>query len=329
MAEVRLIDSTSLKSVPWKNGLGESTVIAQNESFWKFSRTAMKDSCSMVVEPGCDVALVVLQGSTNIQHRDEASSLSLCPLTPYVYQGEWPTSLQVSGPQSHLILSINRSKAYLTMALESLTEDLSSEIHTSHKILLSHTTLLYIISGNLELTIDSTHSYQMHPHQMLWIQRQDQMSPTELMIRSLNHSEEAKVLLIQIDYKPASNDVPNPYKLTRTTTGSAFVYVERPGTERSHVDLSASTLDLTGSMTSLGSCHLESIRHYKPPSFTSRAQNESAVPPAVCRDSLNIEEFPKGIISTVWINMVKQGLSEWVRIPVIVARGIEDGPVVN
>ncbi|KAJ3226896.1 hypothetical protein HDU81_007013 [Chytriomyces hyalinus] len=73
----------------------------------------------------------------------------------------------------------------------------------------------------------------------------------------------------------------------------------------------------------------ESARHYRPPTFSARYQNESDVPPAVVRDSLVIEEFPMGKISTVWINMVKQGLCEWVRVPVIVARGAQEGPVLG
>ncbi|TPX35144.1 hypothetical protein SmJEL517_g02366 [Synchytrium microbalum] len=73
----------------------------------------------------------------------------------------------------------------------------------------------------------------------------------------------------------------------------------------------------------------DSARHYRPPSMSARYVNESDVPPPVIRDTLDIEEFPVGKISTVWINMMKQGLSEWLRVPVIVARGTEDGPVVG
>lgn len=65
----------------------------------------------------------------------------------------------------------------------------------------------------------------------------------------------------------------------------------------------------------------ESARPYKPPTFSERYKNESEVPPPVIKDDLIIEDFPEGQMSTVWINMVKQGLSEWIRIPVIVARG--------
>lgn len=74
--------------------------------------------------------------------------------------------------------------------------------------------------------------------------------------------------------------------------------------------------------------YFESAQHYRPPVFSNRYRNESEVPPPIIRDSLVIEDFPIGVISTAWINMVKQGLSEWIRVPVIVARGTEPGPVV-
>lgn len=73
----------------------------------------------------------------------------------------------------------------------------------------------------------------------------------------------------------------------------------------------------------------ESAQHYRPPVFSDRYRNESEVPPPVVRDRLVVEEFPAGTISTAWINMVKQGLSEWIRVPIIVARGVEPGPVVS
>ena len=73
----------------------------------------------------------------------------------------------------------------------------------------------------------------------------------------------------------------------------------------------------------------ESAQLYRPPVFSDRYINESDVPPPVIRDRLIVEEFPVGTISTAWINMVKQGLSEWIRVPVIVARGVEPGPVVS
>ncbi|CAO3638058.1 unnamed protein product [Cunninghamella blakesleeana] len=53
------------------------------------------------------------------------------------------------------------------------------------------------------------------------------------------------------------------------------------------------------------------------------------MPQPIVRDRLVIEEFKEHSRNTVWIKMVTQGLNEWVRIPVIVLRGSEDGPVVG
>lgn len=73
---------------------------------------------------------------------------------------------------------------------------------------------------------------------------------------------------------------------------------------------------------------MESSQIYEPPTFDFLNQ-DTDVPPPVVRDRLVVEDFPKHSISTAWIKMVKQGLSEWLRMPVIVCRGTEDGPVVG
>lgn len=61
------------------------------------------------------------------------------------------------------------------------------------------------------------------------------------------------------------------------------------------------------------------------PNFDFLINQDTDVPPPVVRDRLIVEDFPKHSISTAWIKMVKQGLSEWLRLPVIVCRGTEDG----
>lgn len=69
---------------------------------------------------------------------------------------------------------------------------------------------------------------------------------------------------------------------------------------------------------------MEASQIYEPPTFACLNQ-DTDVPPPVVRDRLVVEDFPKHSISTAWIKMVKQGLSEWLRLPVIVCRGTEDG----
>lgn len=67
---------------------------------------------------------------------------------------------------------------------------------------------------------------------------------------------------------------------------------------------------------------------YHPPSFALTHQ-DTDMPPPVTRDRLEVDEFPLRTISTAWIKMMTQGLSEWIKLPIIVCRGTEDGPVVG
>lgn len=68
----------------------------------------------------------------------------------------------------------------------------------------------------------------------------------------------------------------------------------------------------------------DSTQLYEPPPFALIPQ-DTDVPPPVVRDRLVIEDYPVHTISTAWIKMVKQGLSEWIRLPAIICRGSEDG----
>ncbi|KAL6064876.1 Succinylglutamate desuccinylase/aspartoacylase [Balamuthia mandrillaris] len=70
-------------------------------------------------------------------------------------------------------------------------------------------------------------------------------------------------------------------------------------------------------------------QRYVPPSLRSRFRAESEAPPAETKDSLDIRDFPKGEVRSAWINMFRSGLSDWVRVPVLVARGREEGPVLG
>lgn len=63
---------------------------------------------------------------------------------------------------------------------------------------------------------------------------------------------------------------------------------------------------------------------YHPPSFALTHQ-DTDMPPPVTRDRLEVDEFPLRTISTAWIKMMTQGLSEWIKLPIIVCRGTEDG----
>jgi hypothetical protein len=63
---------------------------------------------------------------------------------------------------------------------------------------------------------------------------------------------------------------------------------------------------------------------YEPPPF-ALMHTDTDTPPPVIRDKLEVEEFPLKTISTAWIKMMTQGLSEWLKLPIIICRGTEDG----
>ncbi len=44
---------------------------------------------------------------------------------------------------------------------------------------------------------------------------------------------------------------------------------------------------------------------------------------------LRIDEFPKGEITETWLHIINNGIGEAVRIPMIIARGMEEGPVLG
>ncbi|KAJ3411296.1 hypothetical protein HDV05_002400 [Chytridiales sp. JEL 0842] len=201
------------------------------------------------------------------------------------------------------------------------------------------------------------------------VERHDDAAPTEFNMTPLlmkNQKEEegadltgnqdATVILFQINLKPKINrhdslsDYPLPPSLRTNArpvhrrpsggavparSGSLILYDDQPMWNLPRELESQLSLDNLGSYFALGHPsnlplqQWDSARHYKPPVFSARYRNESEVPPPIVKDSLVIEDFPVGTISTAYINMVKQGLSEWVRIPVIVARGVKEGPTVG
>lgn len=63
---------------------------------------------------------------------------------------------------------------------------------------------------------------------------------------------------------------------------------------------------------------------YEPPAF-ALIHKDTDMPPPVTRDKLEVDEFPLNTISTAWIKMMTQGLSEWLKLPIVVCRGTEDG----
>jgi hypothetical protein len=78
------------------------------------------------------------------------------------------------------------------------------------------------------------------------------------------------------------------------------------------------------SVTTLLRGSLDPAQMYVPPT-AALMNKDTDVPPPVVRDRLVIEDYAEHTVSTAWIKMMEQGLSEWIRLPVIICRGAEDG----
>ncbi|KAJ3041589.1 hypothetical protein HDV00_009066 [Rhizophlyctis rosea] len=217
------------------------------------------------------------------------------------------------------------------------------------KMLLGHVTIVYVIKGGIQVEVNEVGgSHLVLEGQTLICEREDDTAPVDFAITcvhkdgtpiqldsSKNHSEheDSTILIIQVnlltpDRRPSLTDLP---LRPRGRAGSIIVYDDQPGSMSSLFTLDTasqpSAENLAGSPLKMQ--QWESARHYRPPQFSARFLSESEVPPPIVKDNLVIEEFQRGVISTAWINMVKTGLSDWIRVPVIVARGLEDGPVLG
>ncbi|KAJ3203514.1 hypothetical protein HDU67_010146 [Dinochytrium kinnereticum] len=243
-----------------------------------------------------------------------------------------------------------------------------SRVSPTRKILLAPFTIVYVVSGTIQVAVDSgSEVVTVAAGQTLVCERHDESAPTDFAMTPVLSSKrglidvdlsvpdgqleanvDATIVVIQIHMKPRiernsslflDNGMTTPTSTTSThfphlrgprgRAGSIIVYDDQPMWNLPReMD---SQISLEGSIAGAhqGFKYWESAKHYRPPVFSARYQNESEVPPPVVRDSLVIEEFPAGKISTAWINMVKQGLSEWLRIPVIVARGVGITAVVH
>jgi hypothetical protein len=226
-----------------------------------------------------------------------------------------------------------------------------NELLNTNTMLLGDVTIIYILSGKTKVSVDGGKTSNILAVGGTLICEREGQEPIDVLMTPIAipgeplHSDQtdAKVLIIQVNYIKKKEGVASPLfvasdtsLMPRSRRNSSINFHDQPSTwnlDPSKILMrkdSAGMPPLPGSLSSanLTTKFFESAQHYIPPVF-DRGDNESEVPPPVIRDCLVVDEFPKGTISTAWINMVKQGLSEWIRVPVIIARGVEPGPVVS
>ncbi|KAI9006939.1 hypothetical protein DFJ74DRAFT_773549 [Hyaloraphidium curvatum] len=216
---------------------------------------------------------------------------------------------------------------------------------TTRRVLLAETTFVYLVRGVLKVEVEDAPPRRLSQGETLIVERKDTEAPLNLRFSPVgsgndgnvpgdvngNH-DDATLVLIEIarQMDPSLYKSPSVARAPRRK-GSIIVFDDQPlqylpAAFESRGSISG---DSPADANTLPVKQWDSVQLYRPPNLSSRYANESHVPPPVIKDSLKLDDFPRGQISTAWINIMKQGLGEWIRVPVIIARGSEDGPVVG
>ena len=344
----------------WKNGLGETYDIAirpkgreplPGKFDWRLVKHEIFHPCSFPVNPGYESTIILLSnedGGCLLNHHDKAIPVELDYLSPYRYLSNWPTSCKVQQPQQVLILYTRNENFKYSVSIETICAldefnpaENNSRGSQTNTMLMDKYTILYVADGAIKCTIGGE-SFELQKDSTLVLEKSDLHSPTDLVMIPVK-SEDSKtvgdctVIMIEASVAPQNlvinspimqptDPIPTgPIRLSGRA-GSLILFDDQPGWNTappSKLAREVSKKDVTGNGRII-----ESARHYQPPEM-DRGQSEAAVPPPLVKDSLEIADFPVGAISTAFINMVKEGMSNWIRIPVIVARGHQDGPVLG
>ncbi|CEI98949.1 hypothetical protein RMCBS344292_13044 [Rhizopus microsporus] len=331
----------------WKNGLGKTSEICiyppekdyrQDSFFWRLSENGelslLSVSTTVILPTGNKKSVIQLN------HRGEEASTRIKPLFPYTWNGEWQTTCRVTNaPVTSLQFLIKKDLGTARFSIDKIGQPISNENgETGRKLILGAFALVYVVEGNVRISLDenSPQGYQgvLKAGQTLCVERDEDASPTSMVIQSSDSTgnvshrdlEEATVITIQVtESKP---------KGAPSTIGTMSDYfaINNNNQPTSTANTPAVREDDVPSRRREPRRKGSLVVYDSQPISKENRNNVHLlqdVPPPVVRDRLVIEDFPVHSIHSVWIKMVQQGLGEWLRLPVIVCRGTEDGPVVG
>ncbi|KAI9031913.1 hypothetical protein CLU79DRAFT_730653 [Phycomyces nitens] len=332
--------------------------------FWRLSLHSIEADCNFTLFPGYYCTTVVLPSQNRkaallLNHQGDEVSTKVKPLFPYGWHGEWASNCKVTdAPVTSLQFMIKRDLGTAQFDVDKIGQPVSNESgETGKKLILGSFALVYVVEGYVRISVDedqsSDHIHVLSAGQTLYVEHDEDSTPVSMTIKAsdltgnVNHHElDATVLTIQIsEIKGGPPSTVSDYFIAQRTPT-----VERPGflanppspsepdtpSRRREVNRKGSLViadkfsmpeaaDVLEPKRDLPKAH-DVAQIYNPPTFVI---NDTDTPPPVVRDRLVVDDFPKHSVSTAWIKMIRQGLNEWIRLPVIICRGSEEGPVVG
>ncbi|KAI9256865.1 hypothetical protein EDC94DRAFT_661567 [Helicostylum pulchrum] len=318
--------------------------------------------CTTVVLPS------ETNSSFALSHRGCESSTKVQPLFPYSWQGEWTTTCKVvNAPVKSLQFILKRKSGNSQIRVEKIgafETDLQGDVDSGKNMLFGAFALVYVVEGYISVLLDENHAHEqkhvLKTGETLFVERDEDASPTSILMKATTNRGlapfngiEATVIVIQIEegktyggilQKPVSdvNGSPSPsvnhgivpsQRRESNRRPSLIVSLEEDIEKLNQLHISNNDDD-NKEPTVIENERRDSLTGidpngiYEPPAF-ALMHKDTDMPPPVIRDRLEVDEFPLNAISTAWIKIMTQGLSEWIKLPIIVCRGTEDGPVVG
>lgn len=345
-------------SMQWKNGLGrtqEIWVAPEGADFkelnfrWRLSKAHISSSCSFSYFPGYQNTIVLLPFSSKssgnleqrqssnpgispvlnanklskdslnqisstikLRHSEECVTHVLKPLVPYTYLGNWATSCDIPQACWDLTFMAKKDSVRGEVSVETIEHELSFR-----RLCLVSQAVIYVVHGKIKVIIDEK-DVIVSEGETLLIEKSGLASPRWIVIDHVpeKNSVTSKIVFIQVH----ENIDDETFKKV-TKRGSIILDKAEPLLTLLPT-LKIEDILPEGQHESVYSFHeIPATSFYQPPPWSLRYQSESVVPPASVTDRLDIEKFPRGTVSCVWIRMMKQGLSDWISVPCIIARG--------
>jgi environmental stress-induced protein Ves len=116
-------------SLPWKNGLGVSRIIASDPPgapydtlAWQVSSTGIPADCPFSSLPGLDRIFMVIEGAgvelKSVDEHGAKHTHPVLPLRPYAFRGDWRTDCRLlDGPVSVFNVIVRRGVAKASLSL--------------------------------------------------------------------------------------------------------------------------------------------------------------------------------------------------------------------